>query len=92
MTEKVYEVKCVKCGKALSYDDPWMATATEEDSMLEIGKKYARFNDQGHRISFSFGEPVGEYLGIAPSGFLRFKLSADRECIVNGGNYEQVCE
>jgi len=63
-----------------------------EDFMLEIGKKYARFNDHGHRISFSFNEPVGEYLGIVPSGFLRFKLSIGRECIVNGGNYELVCE
>jgi len=59
---------------------------------MKINKKYARFNDEGHRISFSFGEPIGEYLGVVPSGFLRFKLTSDRECIVNGGKYNQLCE
>jgi hypothetical protein len=60
--------------------------------MLEPGKKYTRFNDKNERISFSFGEEVGEFLGIVPSGFLNFKLSGTRECIVNGGGYERLCD
>ncbi len=60
--------------------------------MLEIGKKYSRFNDRGHRISFPFEEPVGKYCGVMPSGWLRFILSDRRDCIINGGNYHQICD
>ena len=50
---------------------------------MEIGKSYARFNLKGERISFLFGEEAGIFLGVVPSGFFRFKLSEDRECLIN---------
>ncbi len=60
--------------------------------MLEIGKKYSRHDDKGDRISFPFDEDVGKYLGTVPSGFLEFKLSGTRTCIINGGNYEEIMD
>jgi hypothetical protein len=60
--------------------------------MLEIGKKYSRHDETGARISFPFKETVGEFRGVMPNGFLDFKLSETRQCVINGGNYEEVTD
>lgn len=40
--------------------------------------------------SFPFGETIGLFLGVEPSGFLSFRLSGSRYASMNGGSYEEV--
>ena len=54
--------------------------------MLEKNKVYRILG--GRKFSFRFSE--GTYLGTVPNGFLRFKLSGSKECLMNGGDYEEV--
>lgn len=39
---------------------------------------------------FPFDEPLGIFLGEAPSGFLEFRFSGQKVGAVNGGIYEEV--
>ena len=40
--------------------------------------------------TFPFGENVGMFLGVEPSGFLTFRLSGTRWASMNGGSYEEI--
>ena len=42
------------------------------------------------REAFPFGEEFGIYCGTTPAGWLIFRLSGQRECILNGGAFEEV--
>ena len=73
---------------------------TKED-VVEIGKVYRpvpteiKCDKCGHESEpkptrFPFNAQYGMFLGVCPSGFLRFKLQGRKEALMNGGSYEEV--
>lgn len=68
---------------------------------MEVGKFYKMVptdqkcdkcgHDKGAWVrEFPFGEKVGMFLGFCPSGFLKFRLSGQKQALMNGGSYEEV--
>ena len=41
-------------------------------------------------MQFPFNEKLGIFCGTTKEGWLIFRLSGQRECIMNGGYYEEV--